>query len=195
MDLSWEVFVGNMWHKFALLEFKRPGSVKIATDFQPAMNGGTVMGDGEKICRQIVKYSYTWGLNFVSVCDGICLILGILRGERAQYYNAQTIPRPVSAQCSFCDSSREYEADFVYLGQISVEILFTREWVYGTRYSINEIEFIMLLITSKWSLYKGVLSPCSVQVLLQYNHSCALCLLVTTAPSNILTVEGYLSHC
>jgi len=95
----------------------------------------------------------------------------------------------------FCDSSREYEADFVYLGQISVEILFTREWVYGTRYSINEIEFIMLLITSKWSLYKGVLSPCSVQVLLQYNHSCTLCLLVATAPSNILTVEGYLSHC
>ena len=59
------------------------------------------MGDGEKICRQIVKYSYTWGLNFVSVCDGICLILGILRGERTRYYNAQTIPRPVSAQCSF----------------------------------------------------------------------------------------------
>ena len=64
--------------------------MKIASDFHPVMNGGIVTGDGERYVDKLLKYSYTWGVKYVSICDASCLILGILGGERAQYYNAQT---------------------------------------------------------------------------------------------------------
>ena len=37
----------------------------------------------------------------MGICDGISLVLGILGGERTQYFNVQGIPRPVPAQFSF----------------------------------------------------------------------------------------------
>lgn len=98
VDLSWEVKVSNVWYKFAFLEFKRPGALK-QREWAAATNGtGPVEGTGERICRQLVKYGYSWGVNFVCTCDWESMALLRLGGNRGQWYNAQQLAPLIQSQ-------------------------------------------------------------------------------------------------
>jgi hypothetical protein len=80
--------MNNKWVRFAVLEFKRPGSIK-GFEWVPATNGsGEIEGSGAKICRQLKKYAYSLALRYVSVCDFNLLILLRLGGNPGDWYNA-----------------------------------------------------------------------------------------------------------
>jgi hypothetical protein len=98
VDLGWEVLVNGSWQKFAILEFKRPGALNRA-HWLPAELGTTNVGEsGEKICRQVVKYAYSWNIKFVAACTWDHLVTMILEGDRSTWTGtAQRLP-PISAQ-------------------------------------------------------------------------------------------------
>jgi hypothetical protein len=116
VDLSWEVWIGNAWYKFAFLEFKRPGALK-QREWDAAMNGtGPVEGSGEKICRQLVKYGYSWGVNFVCSCDWESLVLLRFQGNRDQWFHREQLARPIQSQGVWIsDRSKMKRVLFVFL--------------------------------------------------------------------------------
>ena len=98
VDFSWEVLVRGHWYKFAFLEYKRQGALNLR-DWSNALNmKGPVEGWGESICRQMVKYAYSWEVEFVSACDWDNIFFGRLRGTRTEYYNNQGLPPTIPAQ-------------------------------------------------------------------------------------------------
>ena len=58
-------------------------------------------GQGEKLCRQMVKYSHTYGVTFVGACDGMSLVLDVLGGDPNMYYNEIAMPSPVPGKFLF----------------------------------------------------------------------------------------------
>jgi len=116
VDLGWEVLIGSSWFKFAFLEFKRPGTLK-DIDWAAATNGtGPVIGAGEKICRQMVKYGYSWDVKFVCACDWQAMVLLNLQGNRAEWYDDQQRPHPIEAKGFWIsDRNRMKRALFVFL--------------------------------------------------------------------------------
>lgn len=97
VDFSWEVLVRGSWYKFAFIEFKRPGALKVG-EWSAAFNGnGVVEGAGEKICRQLVKYAYSWNVRFLCTSDWENLVLLHIEGEKPQWFNAQQLADPLEA--------------------------------------------------------------------------------------------------
>ena len=66
--------------KFMIMEIKRPGTLGLQ-DWTPALRGGAVQGDGEKFCRQGVKYAYSFGVPFLIFCDGTSMVFIFLRSS------------------------------------------------------------------------------------------------------------------
>jgi hypothetical protein len=127
VDLGWEVQIGTSWYKFAFLEFKRPGAIKIV-DWSAATNGtGPVVGTGEKICRQMVKYGYSWGVKFVCTCDWQSMVLLNLEGNRAEWYNGEESPRPIPSQRLFDIKPQQNETGTVRFFETCFEELFVRQ--------------------------------------------------------------------
>lgn len=117
VDLSWEVYIGNSWHKFAFLEFKRPSALTLS-DWTPATIGtGPVRGSGEKICRQIVKYGYSWNVRFVAACTWDTMVLLFLEGETQNWVQRGTQPVPnISAQFGWVNGQAEMKRQlYVFL--------------------------------------------------------------------------------
>jgi hypothetical protein len=104
VDLSWEVLVGNSWQKLAFLEFKRPGALR-SLEWMSATDGtSSVKGSGEKICRQRVKYGYTYNVRYMAACTWDQLVLIYIDGERETWYSTTGIsPEPIRAAYSWTD--------------------------------------------------------------------------------------------
>jgi hypothetical protein len=102
VDLSWEVLVGTSWYKFAFLEFKCPGALD-NTEWLPAWNGtGQVQGSGEKICRQIVKYGWTYNIKYIAACTWDQLVLVHLKEEKYKLVNTTGVsPDPIRVEFSW----------------------------------------------------------------------------------------------
>ena len=81
VDLSFAVQLSEAVRKtFAVLEFKRPGSIK-PEEWSPVLNATGSMGGGaDIICRQLHKYAAIRETPYVGVCDGLNLVLLQLSG-------------------------------------------------------------------------------------------------------------------
>lgn len=131
VDFSWEVQINSQWCKFAFLEFKRPG-VLDSKDWAPAITveGATVDGQGGKLCRQMVKYCYTYGIKFAGACDGRALILGVLGGQRDNYHNATQYPAPIPAQFLFVWDKNELKRSlYIWLKYALKVFLQENSWI------------------------------------------------------------------
>jgi hypothetical protein len=84
VDLSWSVKVREIWYRFAVLEFKRPGAI-VYTDWSPALINKPVVRSAKKICQQLSKYAYSFHNPFNGVCDWFQLVLLRLGGNREQW--------------------------------------------------------------------------------------------------------------
>ena len=116
VDLGWEVLIGTSWFKFAFLEFKRPGTLKEEDWAAATLGTGPVTGAGEKICRQMVKYGYSWGVRFICICDWQSLILLNLQGNIAEWFDAEQNPPRIEAKgFRISDRNRMKRALFVFL--------------------------------------------------------------------------------
>ena len=106
LDLSWEVYLYGQWQKFAFLEFKRPGAIKI-DDWLPARTGNPVRRGGEKICRQLVKYAYSSGVRFVAAFTWDTLVLIKLGGEMNAWCDMVRDPQPIPAEYQWHDNQTD----------------------------------------------------------------------------------------
>ena len=61
VDRLWAFWNGQDWVKFAVVEFKRPGAIEDG-DWETAIQGGQVDGLGAAMCRQVVKYCYSYNV-------------------------------------------------------------------------------------------------------------------------------------
>jgi hypothetical protein len=84
VDLSWSVKIQEIWYRFAVLEFKRPGAI-VYTDWSPALVKKPVVRSAKKICQQLSKYAYTFHNPFNGVCDWFQLVLLRFGGSREQW--------------------------------------------------------------------------------------------------------------
>ena len=95
MDMSWSTEIAGSWRCFAIIEFKRPGTIDLA-EWQPVLGQQGVLGSGaDNICRQLHKYAHACDTPFVAVCDGLTLIVMCLGSTRETWYSAQylgTVP-------------------------------------------------------------------------------------------------------
>jgi hypothetical protein len=87
VDLSWQLVYSGFRYVFAILEFKRPGSIKW-DEWAPATRNLPVGPSARIICQQLVKYAHTHSINKVAVCDGITLVLLHLHGVPSNWYGA-----------------------------------------------------------------------------------------------------------
>ena len=95
VDLSFAVRLSDAITKtFAVLEFKRPGSIKLE-EWTPIISGtGAIYGGADIICRQLHKYAAIRETPFVGVCDGLSLVLLQIGGTKETWKS----DRPYSAQ-------------------------------------------------------------------------------------------------
>ena len=86
VDLSFSVVLSEAVTKtFAVLEFKRPGSIK-SEEWSPVVNTtGSVLQGADTICRQLHKYAAIRDTPYVGVCDGLSLVLLQLGGIKENW--------------------------------------------------------------------------------------------------------------
>jgi hypothetical protein len=82
VDMCWRLYstTRSAYYVFALLEFKRPGSI-LREDWLPALYDQPVEGNARLICQQLCKYAVARNLSKVAVCDFNVLILLNLHGQ------------------------------------------------------------------------------------------------------------------
>jgi hypothetical protein len=116
VDLSWQVMLNTVWHTFAIVEFKRPGALDQA-DWIPALRGtGPVKDQGEKICRQLVKYGRIHEIRYVAACTWDAMILLYLGGAMNAWYGGDTEVRGIPAACSWLNLQTDMKRHlFVFL--------------------------------------------------------------------------------
>ena len=116
VEFSWEVLVNSQWHKFAVLEFKRPGALDSQEWITAAIGTGSVTGSGEKICRQLVKYGCSWGLRYVAACTWEHMVLLYLEGDMSSWYHGEQEDRSISAQISWVNGQKHMKRNlYVFL--------------------------------------------------------------------------------
>lgn len=107
VDRMWAFWNGHTWVKFAVVEFKRPGALA-DSEWGPAIQGGEVIGLGATMCRQGLKYYYSYEVRYIIVCDGsrmICLKVG---GTKEDWFNSTPLAaRPTPAQARWIASREE----------------------------------------------------------------------------------------
>ena len=116
LDLVWDVHINGSWNTFAVLEFKRPGALKNQEWSLALLGQGPVIGTGEKICRQVVKYAYNRDTPFVAAYDWETLILLRLRGLRSSWRGAQAYAAGIEADGSWLTRKGDFKRGlFVWL--------------------------------------------------------------------------------
>jgi hypothetical protein len=97
VDLSFTVhFSPSASKTFAVMEFKRPGSIK-EEEWISVLNAPTMgsMGAGaDVICRQLHKYAAIRETPYVGVCDGISLVLLQLAGTKQSWKGSAPYQAP-----------------------------------------------------------------------------------------------------
>jgi len=112
IDISWSVQIQNIWYRFAILEFKRPGAIH-GSHWAPALTGEPVVRSAQKICQQLTKYAYSFGGPFVGVCDWVHLVLLQLEGDRNRWCNAA---EGISARFRWVSDRNEFKRNlYVFL--------------------------------------------------------------------------------
>jgi hypothetical protein len=107
VDYGWDVLVRGIRVKFAIIEFKRPGALDFS-EWVPATKGlGPVEGGGEKSCRQLVKYGYTWNVRYVVLCDWNQMVLLVLEGERTAWFDQNQQVHAISAEYTWITEKDE----------------------------------------------------------------------------------------
>ncbi len=124
VDRSWAFQKGQMWVKFALVEFKRRGALE-ERDCSSSAPGSKVTGRGGKICRQLKKYAHLCRTRFVACCDGEKLVLMILGGNSEDWYRDAAYTAPTTpAQARWVGTPGEMKRHlFVFLREALVSKL------------------------------------------------------------------------
>lgn len=91
LDMSFSTEISGVRRVFAILEFKRPGAIKLH-EWQPVMGQPGKLGPGaDNISRQLHKYGYTCDTRYVAVFDGQKLLVMVLGGTRDDWRSDQTL--------------------------------------------------------------------------------------------------------
>jgi len=96
------------------MELKRPGTMK-AEDWIPALQGGVVGGDGEKFCRQGVKYAYAWGIPFLCFGDGVSMMFLVLKGNLSDWFHPQRRAESTPAEGAWILSHNQRRCLFIFV--------------------------------------------------------------------------------
>ena len=131
VDLCWQLTLANVTRTFAVLEFKRPGSIQ-GDQWSVALNGQAVSGSARSICQQLCKYGNAIGLRKVAACDLNTMVLLNLKGRSADWVGAVENQTTVNASCRWIVDKNEMKRHlFVFLISAASELLETMGMVLG----------------------------------------------------------------
>ena len=98
IDRIWYFRRGENWIPFAFVEFKRKDAIN-ASDWEPAIRGGEVVGKGMRMCRQGSKYLHSLDICHMSFHDGERGVYLKVGGSREDLYSSTPLAvRPGPAQ-------------------------------------------------------------------------------------------------
>jgi len=123
VDLCWQLTVSNVSYTFAVLEFKRPGSIQ-AHQWSVALNNQAIFGSARSICQQLCKYAHANNVHKVGVCDLNTMVLLNLHGNPANWLGVHDDGTFVRASYRWIVEKNEMKRHlFVFLVEAALELL------------------------------------------------------------------------